>query len=304
MLWSKQHQLLAGGRPGAIPAACFGDIGREKETPMNSTTDPKAIEPDDALAARADERLVHAYDQIARADKQLARLTEQLSKLERDAAYRPSAVVGNRPPRGRPALRGFIGLLLAVCIVVGAFVSRSSYGDAAKLIAAQWVQQPILTSWLPIDKPVVPAQPNPSAVQVAAATAVLPLPTPSAQTVAQDAAPTTVPISPELAPLLQTMARDLANVQQGIAELKANQEQTARENAKATEQLRASQEQMTRLIAKASEQNKISEQNLRPTSAPPLRPIATPTRKPVPTQQSPQARARPQAPTQLQPNDQ
>ena len=262
---------------------------------MNPMTDPKAIEPDDVLVARADERLVHAYDQIALADKQLARLNEQLSKLEHDAAYFPS---GNRPPRGRPALRGFIGLLLAVCIVVGAFVSRSSYGDAAKLIVAQWAPQPILTSWLPMGKPGVPAQPNPSAVQVAAATPVLPLPTPSAQTVPQDAAPTTVPISPELAPLLQTMARDLANVQQGIAELKANQEQTASENAKATEQLRASQEQMTRLIAKASEQN------LRPTSAPPLRPIATPARKPVPTHQSPQARARPQAPTQLQPDDQ
>jgi hypothetical protein len=112
------------------------------------------------------------------------------------------------------------------------------------------------------------------------------------------------------------MARDLANVPQGIEQLKANQEQTARENATATEQLKESQEQMTRLIAKASEQskaseqnkaserNKASEQNLRLTSTPPLRPIATPTRKPVPTHQSPQARARPQAPTQLQPDDQ
>jgi hypothetical protein len=268
---------------------------------MNPTTDPKAIEPDDVLVARADERLVHAYDQIARADKQLARLNEQLSKLEHDAAYRPS---GNRPPRGRTALRGFIGLLLAVCIVVGAFVSRSSYGDAAKLIVAQWAPQPILTSWLPMGKPGGPAQPNPSAVQVAAATPVLPLPTPSAQTAPQDAAPTAVPISPELAQLLQTMARDLVNVQQGIAQIKANQEQTASENAKATEQLRASQEQLTRLIAKASEPNKVSEQNLRPTSAPPQRPIATPTRKPVLTHQSPQARARPQAPTQLRPDDQ
>ena len=271
---------------------------------MNSMTDPKATEPNDVLVARADERLVHAHDQIARADEQLARLNEQLSKLEHDAAYHPSAVAGNRPPRGRPALRGFIGLLLAVCIFVGAFVSQSSYGDAAKLIFAQWAQQPILTSSLPMGKPEVPAQPNPSAVQVAAATPVLPPPTPSAQTAPQDAATTAVPISSELAQLLQTMARDLENVKQGVEQLKANQEQTARENAKATEQFKASQEQMTRLIAKASEHNRVSEQNLRPTSAPPLRPIATPTRKPVPTHQSPQARARPQAPMQLQPDDQ
>ena len=32
---------------------------------MSSTTDPKAIEPNDVLAARADERLAHAYDEIA-----------------------------------------------------------------------------------------------------------------------------------------------------------------------------------------------------------------------------------------------
>ena len=36
---------------------------------MDSTTAPKAVEPDDVVVARADERLVHAYDQIARADE-------------------------------------------------------------------------------------------------------------------------------------------------------------------------------------------------------------------------------------------
>src|SRR5258705_8406994 len=101
---------------------------------MNSTTDPKAIEPDDVLAARADERLVHAYDQIARADEQLARLNEQLSNLEHGAAHHPSAVVGRRPPRGRPALRGFIGLLFAGWIFVRAFAFQSSYCDAGKVI--------------------------------------------------------------------------------------------------------------------------------------------------------------------------
>jgi len=272
---------------------------------MNSTTDPKAIEPNDVLVARADEGLAHAYDQIARADEQLARLNEQLSKLEHDPAHHPSAVAGHRPPRGRPALRGLIGLLLAVCIYVGAFVLQSAYGDAAKLIVARWAPQPILTSSLPMENPGFPARPSPSTVQVAAATPVLPQPTPSAQTAPQDVAPTAAPTFPELAQLLQTMARDLANVEQGIEQLKANQEQSARENAKAAEQLKASQEQMTRLMAKASGQNKASEQNLRPrTSAPPLPPTATPTRKPVPTQQSPQARARPQAPTQLLPDDQ
>ena len=160
---------------------------------------------------------------------QLARLNEQLSKLEHNAAPDPSAVVGHRPPRSRSALRGVIGLLLAVFIVVGAFVSQSSYGDEAKLMVAQWAPQLISTSSLPIEKPGFPAQPSLSTVQVAAATPGLPQPTASAETAPQEVAPTAAPISPELTQLLQTMARDLANVQQGIEQLKTSQEELARE---------------------------------------------------------------------------
>ena len=268
---------------------------------MNSTTAPKATEPDEVLVARADERLVHAYAQIARADEQLARLNEQLSKLENDAARPPSAVVGRLPSRGRPALRGFIGLLLAACIIAGAFVLQSSYGDEAKSMVAPWVPEFISTSSLWMEKPGLPTQPSLSTVQLAAAPPVLPQPTASAQAAPQDAASTVAPVPPELAQLLQTMARDIANLAQGIEQLKANQEQAARENAKVIEQLRASQEQMTRLTAKASDQNKASDQR---TSGPPQRPVAA--QKPAPARPSPQARARPQPqpPTQLQPDDQ
>ena len=86
--------------------------------------------------------------------------------------------------------------------------------------------------------------------------------------------------------MLQTMARDLANVEQGIEQLKTSQQQMASDNAKAIEQLKTSQEQMARDNAKAAEQLKASqeqiarlitkaffpEQNLQPkTSAPPPR---------------------------------
>jgi hypothetical protein len=259
---------------------------------MSSTPNPKAIEPDGVLIARADERLAHAYGQIARADEQLARVTEQLSKLEHDARH-PSAVLGRKHSRGWPALRGLIGLLLVASIFIAAFVSQSSYGDAAKLTVARWVPQLNLASLLPLEKG-LPAQPSPSTVQAAAAEPVLP-----AQTARQDVVPTAGPVSPELPQLLETMARDLTNVKQGIEQLKTSQEQMAIDNTKAVEQLKAGQEQMTRLIAKASEQN------LSPkTSAPLPRPTATPARKPMPTLPSPQARARAQAPKQLQPEEQ
>ncbi|WP_244549060.1 hypothetical protein [Bradyrhizobium canariense] len=251
------------------------------------------------MVALADERLAHAYGQIARADEQLARVNEQLSKLEHDAPRHPWAVPGRRTSRVRPALRGLIGLLLAACIFVAAFVSQSSYGDAARLTIGRWVPQLIPTSSLPLEKSGPPAQLSSSAVQVAGAESVPTQPTPSAQAAPQDGAPAATTVSPELAQLLQTMANDLARVEQGVEQLKVNQAQMASDNAKAVEQLKASQEQMTRLIARASEQN------LRPnTPAPPPRPIAPPLRKPAPTLQSPQARAHPQAPTQSQPKQQ
>jgi hypothetical protein len=191
-------------------------------------------------------------------------------------------------------------LLLAASISIAAFAWQSSYGDAAKLIVARWVPQLNLAALLPLEKG-LPAQPSPSTVQVAAAKPVL-----AAQTAQQDVAPTTGPEPSQLAKLLETIARDLTNVEQGIEQLKMSQEQLktsqaqmAIDNTKAVEQLKASQEQMTRLIAKASEQN------LQPnTSAPLPRPTATAARKPMPTLPSPQARARAQAPKQLLPEEQ
>jgi hypothetical protein len=95
-----------------------------------------------------------------------------------------------------------------------------------------------------------------------------------------------------LTQLLESMARDLATLRLGIEELKASQEQMARDNANAAEQLKVSQEQMARDIAKVSERPKI---------APPPRPTAAPTLKRGPMLLSPQATARPHATTQLQP---
>ena len=208
------------------------------------------------LVARADERLAHAYEQIARADEQLARLNEQIFKLDRDAARRSSdpkrAVKGllHRPSRGRPALRGFIGLLLTAGICTAAFAWQS-YGETVRPMISRWAPQ--LASSLPSETPKLAAQQSPPAVQVAAADAALSQLSPPAQTVPQDAA--AAPIPPEVTQSLQTMARDLANVQQEIEQLKASQDELARENAGIAEQLKASQEQMARAISSASEQN-------------------------------------------------
>jgi uncharacterized membrane protein YccC len=212
---------------------------------MDSTPSPKPIESDDVLVARADERLARTHEEIKRVDEQITRVQEQLAKLEHDAARQPAddpqpprneirpPVPDDRPPRDRPVLRGLVGLLLAACIGVAAIAWQSSYGHAAKLIIAQWVPQLVPTSSLPTRRP---AQPSPSTVQVTAAEPSSPQAAPQALTAPQDAAPVAAPASPELAQLLQTMARDLATVQQGIEQLKASQEQMARDNTKVAEQ--------------------------------------------------------------------
>ena len=258
---------------------------------MDTTLNPEQTDPRHVLAARADEELAHAHEQIARAGEEIARSEEQLSKLEHDAARHPSdhpqtrmnsfrpAVPGNRPLFDRPAVRGLTGLLLAACIGVAAIAWQSSYGDAAKEIIARWAPQRVATSSPPLENPGLAAQPSPPTVQAAAAKTAPAQPAPLAQTAPEDAAAATAAaLSPELAQLLQAMARDLATLGQEIEQLKAGQEQMARDNANTAEQLKASREQMARVLAKASEQN------LRPKmSAPPPRPTATPTRRPPPT---------------------
>ncbi len=262
---------------------------------MDSTVMSRATEANDALAARAGERLAHAYEQIATADEQLARLTEQMTRMEQDAARPASAVLLKRPSRGRPLLRGFIGVVAAACIIGGALALQSSYGATAGPAIARWAA-PYLgsVSWLPLAKPEQGTQPMPSGVRLAAADAAPPPAMPLAQAGTQDAASPHAATSPDVAQLLQTMARDLASVQQGIEELKAGQERLVIDNAAITEKLRAGQEQLTRLATRLSEQEQRAARAAVP--PPPPRPVAEPARRPAPA--SPQARAQP---LQLQP---
>src|SRR6516225_11414318 len=231
---------------------------------MHSTSDPKQADPDgDVLIASLTEELEKAIprgpEPLSRVQEQVSKLEREISKLERDAVRFSSdpQIPANtfRPtvPRDRPARRGLIGLLLAACIFVAVFALHSSYGDAVRPIIVRWAPPLLPTSSQLLEKPGLSAQPSPASVQAAAAEPIPPQPTPSAQTAPQDIAPTTAPVSPEVAQSLQTIVRDLANLEQRIDQLKTGQDQMASDNAKAVEQLKASQDQMARLIAKAPE---------------------------------------------------
>jgi hypothetical protein len=120
---------------------------------MNPTTDVNQAR--EALISRVDEQLAHVNEQIRSADEQLARL----SSRKREAPRYPPGL-----PRGRPWLRGIMGLLIAAYIVAAAFVSQSSYGNAVAESA------PLLTSALalPLETLGLLTRPNPSSVQLAA----------------------------------------------------------------------------------------------------------------------------------------
>jgi hypothetical protein len=259
---------------------------------MNSTSTPKSTEPLDASVGRADERL-------AQAREQLARLDEQVARMERDVARPPPAGLGPQSPRGKPAIRALVGLPLAACILVAALVL---YGGGAKLVVARWAPRPVSTPSLPPENSPLPAQPTPSIVQqpapsivrAAAAEAAPPQAAPPAQTTPQDAAPTTTAALPDQTQLLQSMARDLANLERTIEQLKANQQQIANENSKAIAELKASQEEIKRVLARVSEQN-LPKTSPPPTLPPPTQPPLT-LRKPERTLPSPQARVRPRIP--------
>lgn len=226
-----------------------------------------------------------------------------------DTTFRPAVdnarnirLPGDQPSIARRAVRGLIGFLLAVCIGVASFVWQSPYGDEARQRLASWVPSFVLALFQPGENS---GQPTPPADQAVAAAAAPAQPTPEqptppqpaapTQTAPEAAAPTAATLSPDSTQLLQSMARDLATVEQGIQQLKASQEQLSRDNAKLAEQLKVNQERMTCVLAKSSEQN------LRPKlpARPPLQTVRE-MREPVSTLPPPQTIVPPQAAIQQQ----
>jgi hypothetical protein len=209
---------------------------------MNPTMDVNQAR--EALISRVDEQLAHVNEQIRSADEQLARLSSRKSEAPR-GYHSPGR------PRGRPWLRGIVGLLIAAYIVAAALVSQSSFGNAVAESA------PLLTSALalPLETLWLLTQPNPSSVQLAATAGA----SPPAQIAPNDVAHTALPVSPEPVELIQTLARDLANLEREIEQLKTGQQQLASDSAKAIEQIKVSQEQEARDIAKTVELLKASQ---------------------------------------------
>ena len=138
--------------------------------------------------------------------------------------------------RARIAPGMLVGLLALVCIVVAVMAWQLKGGQAAP--------EPVVTSSVPTGKKQeLAAKPAPNNSRVAATTQaelqeshaqLLPQNAPSAAAVAS--------MPSELAHQIQEMARELANVEQGIGQLKAEQSQMASESAGVAELLKQTHE--------------------------------------------------------------
>jgi hypothetical protein len=282
---------------------------------MSITADPaQSHSRDVAIAAIAE-----AIEQVGHADDRPAPADPPLFEGEQGTAQDPFRPPG--PPIGSPrsplrtlAYWSLIGLLATICIWIASFVWQSADGYAP---AIQWMAERLSISPAPAEKkPELAGQTVQSSDETKTITFVS-QPPPKAE---REASPV-APMSPELMQWIQTIVRELANLEHGIEQLKADQaqlardtaehlkemqDQTARHNADLIETLKAEQSQMIRDSMNTGQQLKASQEQVaiigekikaiqeqldrlvasdqqpRPkTLAPPQRPIVAPTPKPV-----------------------
>jgi hypothetical protein len=309
---------------------------------MDSTAKPAPAGAEDLLLARADNTQPNGeYERVVR--EELARVQERLSQLapvgmaaappevkiapngfeasssdanKLDAnitAFRAAEVNGGddtiAPPSSRRGLaRVLIGLLVAG-IIVGAGAAWTAYGEDVKPLIESFTPQ-INATWATLSER-LGLSGEQAAPTAQGATADTPAEQAAvAQPTAAPAAATSAPAAPaaptaaDVGQMLQSMAHDIASLQQGIDQLKAGQEQMARDNARLAEQLKASQEQMSRVVARASE---ASMHPRPPLPASPKPPLVTAARRPLPAPPPVSTLPPPQTiapPAQAQPEDQ
>ena len=213
-----------------------------------------------------------------------------------DTRFRATAVnddvsrASGRSSFGRQVTRVLVALLLALGIS-GAAMGWQVFGYTAKKAFARWLPQLALTTSIPFDKlwPGTESQREAAPAEPVAAeeTPAQAAPAAPAQAATGSAATNTAAQPSDSAQLLQSMARDLANVSQEVQTLKAS-----------IAELKASQQQMMR--ERAAEQNTRAKLTATPPHSPAARKPA-PVYSPTPTQLPPPPAYRPApsyAPTQ------
>jgi hypothetical protein len=221
-----------------------------------------------------------------------------------DATFRATDVNEGVPKKssfGRRLMRAVAALLLALGIGAAA-MSWQTFGWAAKKALVSWAPKWAIAASLPLDKLGLGPNSAPSDDPAEAT----PAQTPPAQSAASngDAPASTAAAAATAAPSdaaqqLQSMARDLVNANQeiealraSIAELKASQQQTARDLAKVTDKL--AEQSAKPKVATAAPRPATAAHRPAPTSyAPAATPAPPPAYRPTASPYSAQAAAPP-----------
>ena len=253
---------------------------------MSSTLNPPKIDPKDiptlapeVVATRADHDVAKSDPggrPAASAAQKGAEAAAGAKAPPVDTTFRATSTdpVKGEPRKsfGRRLLRGVIGMILTAC-VAGAAMLWQSHSDVVRQIVTKSVAPIIVALLSRKESPVVEESSGSPVVQASVAPAAS---APSAsQNVADNPGSTAAASpSPEAAQLLQSLARELTNLRQDMEQMKA-----------AIAELKASDDQMAREIVKASDRatDKALEQALRPKvsmASPQAQPIAIPVRKP------------------------
>jgi hypothetical protein len=186
-----------------------------------------------------------ALDAITEAHRLVGGTNEKLAQIDplqkqRKETRHPS----DERPRPAVLVAGLSPVRLVGWSLVGLLALASIGVVVRQSIRGQVAAEPISTSSVSIKKR--EELPTPGKADVAAKTDAGP-PQPSrAQTtlerVAADTAPAAVPMATDLSPQIQMIVRELANLQQGIEQLKTGQAQIARDNAELAGHLKAAEE--------------------------------------------------------------
>jgi hypothetical protein len=250
------------------------------------------IDPEVVLAARGDRAPTTARAEVNHAPEPESYAAPSAPAPALDTSFRVTAsdhiqLPSEPSPFAKWAKRAAMAFVLALLSAFAA-AAWKHHGDTAKQMMAQWIPQISLLSSLssrpsgdstaaeqsapPADQ-TAPEQPAAPAVQTASTDQAATQPdTPTQAQPAAAAAPNpTAALSADPSQLLQSMAHDLAAMGQQIEQLKAS-----------IAQLKAGQDQIARDMAKNSEA-RVSAQAVQPRASPPPRPVAAaPVRRPKP----------------------
>jgi cytoskeletal protein RodZ len=187
---------------------------------------------DAALAAIAE-----AHRLMAQADDKLVQFDEleKVNNETRDLSHERLAKLVKKSLSSRFAARIFVGLLALTCLGAAVVAWQPSQGHRET--------EPSSTSSVSIKKEGLLKQPATNSADLAAGMSAV-----AAETQAQGklqpvpTTPVAAPMAPELAQQVQTLVRELANVEQGIGQLETEHSQIVHENGELIERLKATQE--------------------------------------------------------------